>query len=81
MEKCPFIVLRLFRVAHEAYGRSFCEDLLGDLKSLEYLSKAIVEGSAAAAKIIFYVTQMELQDPMRWLELAMVLLWLAILMM
>jgi hypothetical protein len=53
MEKCPFIVLRLFRVAHEAYGRSFCEDLLGDLKSLEYLSKAIVEGSAAAAKIIF----------------------------
>ena len=43
MEKCPFIVLRLFRVAHEAYGRSFCEDLLGDLKSLEYLSKAIVE--------------------------------------
>jgi len=53
MDKCPFIVLRLFRVAHEAYGRSFCEDLLGDLKSLEYLSKAIVEGSAAAAKIIF----------------------------
>jgi hypothetical protein len=40
-------------VAHEAYGRSFCEELLGDLKSLEYLSKAIVEGSAAAAKIIF----------------------------
>ena len=53
MDKCPFIPLRLFRVAHEAYGRSFCEDLLGDLKSLEYLSKSIVEGSAAAAKIIF----------------------------
>ncbi len=53
IEKCPFIPLRLFRVAHEAYGRSFCEDILGDLKSLEYLSKAIVEGSAAAAKIIF----------------------------
>ena len=40
-------------MAHEAYGRSYCEELLGDLKSLEYLSKAIVEGSAAAAKIIF----------------------------
>ncbi len=53
IDKCPFIALRLFRVAHEAYGRSFCEELLGDLKSLEYLSKAIVEGSAAAAKIIF----------------------------
>ena len=43
----------MFRVAHEAYGRSYVEELLGDLKSLEYLSKAIVEGSAAAAKIIF----------------------------
>ena len=53
IEKAPWIPLRLYRVAHEAYGRSFCEELLGDLKSLEYLSKAIVEGSAAAAKIIF----------------------------
>ena len=53
IEKAPWIPLRLYRVAHEAYGRSFCEELLGDLKSLEFLSKAIVEGSAAAAKIIF----------------------------
>jgi len=40
-------------VAHEAYGRSYCEELLGDLKSLEYLSKSIVEGSAAASRILF----------------------------
>ena len=53
IDKSPWIPLRLFRVAHESYGRSFCEEILGDLKSLEYLSKAIVEGSAAAAKIIF----------------------------
>ena len=53
IEKSPWIPLRMFRVAHEAYGRSYCEEILGDLKSLEYLSKAIVEGSAAAAKIIF----------------------------
>ena len=53
INKCPWIPLRMFRVAHEAYGRSYVEELLGDLKSLEYLSKAIVEGSAAAAKIIF----------------------------
>jgi hypothetical protein len=53
IEKSPWIPLRMFRVAHEAYGRGYCEELLGDLKSLEYLSKAIVEGSAAAAKIIF----------------------------
>jgi hypothetical protein len=53
IDKSPWIPLRMFRVAHEAYGRGYCEELLGDLKSLEYLSKAIVEGSAAAAKIIF----------------------------
>tara|TARA_E500000305_G_scaffold8047_1_gene5765 strand:+ start:1000 stop:2610 length:1611 start_codon:yes stop_codon:yes gene_type:complete len=53
IEKSPWIPLRLYRVAHEAYGRSFCEELLGDLKSLEFLSKAIVEGSAASARILF----------------------------
>jgi len=53
IEKSPWIPLRMFRVAHESYGRGYVEELLGDLKSLEYLSKAIVEGSAAAAKIIF----------------------------
>jgi len=53
LDKCPWIPLRMYRVAHEAYGRSYCEELLGDLKSLEYLSKAIVEGSAAASRILF----------------------------
>lgn len=53
LDKCPWIPLRMYRVAHESYGRSFCEELLGDLKSLEYLSKAIVEGSAAASRILF----------------------------
>ena len=53
LDKCPWIPLRMYRVAHEAYGRSYCEELLGDLKSLEYLSKSIVEGSAAAARILF----------------------------
>jgi len=53
LEKCPWIPLRMYRVAHEAYGRSYCEEILGDLKSLEYLSKAIVEGSSAASRIIF----------------------------
>ena len=55
IDKSPWIPLRMFRVAHEAYGRGFCEELLGDLKSLEYLSKAIVEGSSAACRILFLV--------------------------
>tara|TARA_R100000781_G_scaffold114405_1_gene85116 strand:- start:963 stop:2561 length:1599 start_codon:yes stop_codon:yes gene_type:complete len=55
IDKSPWIPLRMFRVAHESYGRGYCEELLGDLKSLEYLSKAIVEGSSAACKILFLV--------------------------
>jgi len=52
LESSPWIPLRLHRVAGESYGRSLVEEVLGDLQSLESLSKAIVEGSLIAAKAI-----------------------------
>jgi hypothetical protein len=42
-------------VDNEDYGRSYVEEYLGDLQSLEKLTKAIVEGSAAAAKTLVMV--------------------------
>ena len=51
----PFLPLRFSRIDGEDYGRGFVEELLGDLRSLEGLSQAIVEGSAAAAKTLFLV--------------------------
>ena len=36
-----------------AYGRSYVEEYYGDLNSLEGLSRSLVEGSAAAAKVLF----------------------------
>lgn len=54
-EKSPYIALRFSRIDGEDYGRGFVEEYLGDLKALEGLSKAILEGSAAAAKAIFLV--------------------------
>jgi hypothetical protein len=51
----PFIALRFTHIDGEDYGRGFVEEYIGDLKSLETLTKAIVEGSAAAAKILFLV--------------------------
>lgn len=51
----PFLPLRFSRIDGEDYGRGFVEELLGDLRSLEGLSQAIVEGSAAAAKVLFMV--------------------------
>ncbi len=54
-EDAPFIPLRMSRVDGENYGRGYVEQYMGDLQSLEGLTKAIVEGSAAAAKILFLV--------------------------
>jgi len=51
----PFIPLRLSRIDGEAYGRGYVEEYLGDIQSLESLTRAIVEGSAAAAKVLFLV--------------------------
>src|SRR5690554_6075142 len=50
--ECPWIPLRLVRIDGEDYGRSYVEEYFGDLRSLEGLSQAIVEGSAAAAKVL-----------------------------
>lgn len=55
LDACPFIPLRMYRSDGEDYGRSFVEQYLGDLKTLEALTQAIIEGSAAAAKVLFMV--------------------------
>jgi hypothetical protein len=54
-DACPWIPLRLNRIAGEDYGRGYVEEYLGDLQSLEGLMKAIVDGSAAAAKVMILV--------------------------
>lgn len=54
-EKLPWMALRFIAVDGNDYGRSFCEEIVGDLKSLEALTRAIVEGSAASSKLLFMV--------------------------
>ncbi len=55
-ERCsPFIPLRFNRLSDEEYGRSYVEQYYGDLLSLESLYQSVLEGSAAAAKILFLV--------------------------
>ncbi len=56
LDKTPYIPLRMIRVDGESYGRSFVEEMLGDLISLEGLTKAIVEGASASAKTLFMVS-------------------------
>lgn len=52
----PWIPLRFNVVDGEAYGRGRVEEFMGDLRALESLSKAMVEGSAASAKVVFLVS-------------------------
>ena len=54
-DKLPYLALRLTRVTGESYGRSYVEGVIGDLKSLEALSKALVEAAAISAKTLFLV--------------------------
>ena len=56
LDASPYIPLRWNRIDTEDYGRGFVEEYFGDLKSLEGLTKAIVEGSAAASKVLFMVS-------------------------
>tara|TARA_R110001606_G_scaffold381766_1_gene543167 strand:- start:974 stop:2047 length:1074 start_codon:yes stop_codon:yes gene_type:complete len=55
LDKLPFIPLRFTRVDGEDYGRGYVEEYIGDLRSLEALTRAIVEGAAASSKVLFLV--------------------------
>ena len=56
MKTTPWIPLTFNACDGESYGRGRVEEFLGDLVSLETLMKAMVEGSAAAAKVVFTVS-------------------------
>ena len=59
----PWIPLMFNKVDGESYGRGRVGQFIGDLKSLEGLSQALVEGSAAAAKVVFTVSPSSTTKP------------------
>ena len=59
----PWLVLRFNTVDGEDYGRGRVEEFLGDIRSLEGLSQALVEGSAAASKVVFLVSPSSTTKP------------------
>jgi len=54
-DKTPWCPLRWQPFANSDYGRGLVDEYLGDLRSLEGISTAIVQFAAAAAKIVFLV--------------------------
>jgi len=59
----PWLVLRFNTVDGEDYGRGRVEEFLGDIRSLEGLSQSLVEGSAAASKVVFLVSPSSTTKP------------------
>lgn len=51
----PWLVLRMIQVEGEDYGRSYCEELYGDLQSAEHLTQSIVQGGMIASKLLWLV--------------------------
>ena len=63
IDSTPWLPLRFNTVDGEPYGRGRVGQFIGDLKSLEALSQALVEGSAAAAKVVFTVSPSSTTKP------------------
>ena len=55
LDACPWLPLRLYRSEEEDYGRGYVEQYYGTLYSVHILSKAILEATGAAAKVVFLV--------------------------
>jgi hypothetical protein len=53
VDENPWMALRFISIENEDYGRSYVDEYFGDLNALEGLSKAMLEGAAASAKVLF----------------------------
>lgn len=55
IDECPWIPLRWTKVDGEDYGRGHVEEYLGDLISLEGLTKALLDSAVASARTLVMV--------------------------
>ncbi len=49
---CPWIPIRYVKMDGEHYGRSHCEEYLGDLRSLENLTESMVKFAMISSKVL-----------------------------
>jgi hypothetical protein len=52
LDNPSWLCVRMTSIDGEDYGRSYCEELLGDLTTFDGLSRHLMEGAAAMAKMI-----------------------------
>ena len=59
----PWLVLRFNTVDGEDYGRGRVEEFIGDLRSLDGWSQALVAGASVASKVVFLVSPSSTTKP------------------
>jgi hypothetical protein len=52
VKTCPWVPVRFIKMDGESYGRSHCEEYLGDLRSLENLQESMVKFAMIASKVV-----------------------------
>jgi len=62
-DSLPWIPIRMTKVDGEDYGRGYIEENIGDLRSLEGISKAIVEYAAVCSRIIWLTNPTGMTQP------------------
>lgn len=62
-DKLPWLALRWGRQDGEDYGRSHCDEYIGDLIAAESLSRSIIRSAAISAKTIFLCNPNGITDP------------------
>lgn len=55
IDVCPWVALRWTKIDGEDYGRGHVSDYRGSLRSLEGLTRALVENAAGAARFLLFV--------------------------
>lgn len=65
VDALPWIPIRLNRLDGESYGRSYTEEYLGDLRSLENLSKSVLDITMVSSKVIGLVNPGGITQPRR----------------
>lgn len=61
-ETNPWLALRMIAVDGEDYGRSYVEEVYGDLMSAEELTKSIVQGGMIASRVLWLVNPNGMTD-------------------
>lgn len=58
----PWLGLRLRKVHGENYGRGYVDDYIGDLLTLESLTKALEDAAREAARVVYFVDPNSMTD-------------------